>query len=211
MWLLSARPTILWESCTRNLMSNFSTRSSTTGCGSDLVDGAQRSISILFVERVSESQNQTQKMARFLIDITGETGKSSISNAVVSGCWRRPVVHQRTSVLSELYCSLLGRIQLETTPMHSESFVKNASTSHGSMCYQHTNMVRDSCLRSVTSDQWWSAVYKINNWGTSSDPWGIPHVCAPYLLCSTKQMWLKPPVNFVMMPKVTCKRWIRIS
>jgi len=39
--------------------------------------------------------------------------------------------YQRTSVLSEFNCSLLDRIQLETTPIHSENFAENASISTG--------------------------------------------------------------------------------
>jgi len=50
---------------------------------------------------------------------------------VGSWCWRRPVVHQRTSVLSEFNCSLFDRIQLEMIQMHSESLTENASTSTG--------------------------------------------------------------------------------
>jgi len=76
------------------------------------------------------SRSASMKMRRFLMDVTGETWTPSIDNAVVgSGCWLWPVVHQRTSVLSQFNCSLLDHIQLKTTLMHSESFAENASTS----------------------------------------------------------------------------------
>jgi len=70
-----------------------------------------------------------------------------------SKCCRRPVIHQRTSVLSAFNCSLL-----ETTPMHSESYAENASISTGQKnrtpeCRQRKDVVKDHCPPSMTSDR----------------------------------------------------------
>jgi len=127
---------------------------------------------------------------------------------VGSWCCRRPVVHQRTSILSEFNCNLLDLIQLEATPMHSENFAKNASISTGWQEPYTWVLSAYRCgekpLSSISDIR--SAVYKMNNRGSKTDPWGTPHVrwtiddlrSPRYTLCSTKQIRLKPPVNCVV-------------
>ena len=81
----------------------FGTWQSARSYGSSALDGAQQSILILIVERMSASL----KMPKFLKDVIGATGTPPIDNTLV-GCWwrRRPVVHHMTSTLSEFNCSL---------------------------------------------------------------------------------------------------------
>jgi len=118
-------------------------------------------------------------MPRFLTDVIEETWTPLIDNTVVgSWCCRRPVVHQRTSVLSEFNCSLLDRMLLETTPMHSESFAENASILIGSQeLYTWVSSAYrcgEKPLSSINDIR--LAVYKNNYRGLITDPWNTPHV-----------------------------------
>jgi len=123
---------------------------------------------------------------------------------------------------SEFNCSLLDRIQLETTPMHSKSFTGNASISMG---HQELYTWVSSAYRcgekplSLINDIR-SAVYKMNNMVNNTDPWGTPHVrrTFDYLrsLCSTYCAWpsrydWNHQCTVSWMPKVTCRHWSRIS
>jgi len=198
---------------------------SAPSCGSDAVDGVQRSILFDTVRWtcIRITRSESMKMPRFLTDVTGETWTPSIDNAVVGRwCCRRSVVHQRTSVLSEFNCSLLDGIQLETTPMHSESFAENASISTGrqepytwvSSAYRRG----EKPLSSINDIR--SAVYKMNNRGPNSDPWGKPNVRRTFdELSSRRRTYFVRPSRYdwnhrwtmSWMPKVTRRCWSKIS
>ena len=71
-------------------------------------------------------------MPRSRTDFTGVMWTPSISILVDgSWCWRRLVAHHRTSVLSELSCSLFDFIQVAMSSAHSVTCDESASTAAG--------------------------------------------------------------------------------
>ena len=100
------------------------------------------------------------------------------SVAVGNQCWRRLVVHHRSSVFSGLSCSWLDRVQSAMSLAHPDTFDENSSTCDGEQNPQiwvsSAYWCRDRPCFSISAAR--SATYKINRICLSTtEPCGTPH------------------------------------